>query len=277
MEEDRRCYVVGHVPNEGELVAGQNAEVRLENVALDDVETRIPGMSFPKSRGEHPVDLDRDHATRALEELLGERPASGANLDDGLVTGWCQRIDDAREDARVAEKVLPQALSHRGKGTGIAFPRPVHVPIRSLRVRLPWQPKEPPLAVRIARTLERRGVGIQGLAVETHRGRATLRGVVTSDLAHDRAVEIARTVDGVESIDDLLSVIDPQSVRPRRLIRHEDCTAIYITQPGDTLPVIAERVLGRRTRWREIRDMNRGVAGRGVLAPGLRVRLPKSE
>ncbi len=144
-------------------------------------------------------------------------------------------------------------------------------------MRLPWQPKEPPLALRIARTLERRGVGIEGLAVETHGGRATLRGVVTSDLAHDRAIEIARTVDGVESIDDLLSVIDPQTVRPRRIIRNEDCTAIYISRAGDTLPVIAERVLGDRTRWREIRDMNRGVVSRGVMAPGLRIKIPKSE
>lgn len=144
-------------------------------------------------------------------------------------------------------------------------------------MRLPWQPKEPPLALRIARTLERRGVGIQGLAVETHRGRATLRGVVTSDLAHDRAIEIARTVDGVKSIDDLLSVVDPQAVRPRRAIRHEDCTAIYVSRAGDTLPMIAERVMGDRSRWREIRDINRGVVGRGVLAPGLRIKIPKSE
>lgn len=141
-------------------------------------------------------------------------------------------------------------------------------------MRLPWQPKDPPLAVRIARTLERRGVGIEGLAVETHRGRATLRGVVTSELAHDRAIEIARTVDGVESIDDLLSVIDPMTVRPRRVLRNDDCTAVYITRPGDTLPVIAERVLGERRRWREIRDANRGVAGAGALAPGLRLKIP---
>jgi nucleoid-associated protein YgaU len=141
-------------------------------------------------------------------------------------------------------------------------------------MRLPWQPKQPPLAVRIARTLERRGVGIEGLAVETHRGRATLRGVVTSDLAHDRAIEIARTVDGVERIDDLLSVMDPMTVRPRRVIRNEDCTAVYITRAGDTLPVIAERVLGERRRWREIRDMNRGVAGTGALAAGLRLKIP---
>jgi nucleoid-associated protein YgaU len=143
-------------------------------------------------------------------------------------------------------------------------------------MRLPWQPKQPPLAVRIARTLERRGVGIQGLAVETHRGRATLRGVVTSDVVHDRAIEIARSVDGVESIDDLLSVVDPETVRPRRMLRHDDCTAVYITRPGDTLPGIAERVLGERRRWRELRDMNRKVVGTGpVLAAGLKLGIPK--
>lgn len=142
-------------------------------------------------------------------------------------------------------------------------------------MRLPWQSKQPPLALRIARTLERRGVGIEGLAVETHRGRATLRGIVTSDLAHDRAIEIVRTVDGVESVDDRLSVIDPQTVRPRRVIRHEDCTALYITQAGDTLPAIAERVLGERKRWRELRDINRGVVSRGALSPGLRLKIPE--
>ena len=141
-------------------------------------------------------------------------------------------------------------------------------------MRLPWQPKEPPLAVRIARTLERRGVGIQGLAVEARRGRATLRGVVTSDLAHDRAIEIARSVDGVERVDDMLSVVDPQTVRPRRALRNEDCTAVYITRPGDTLPKIAERVLGERRRWRELRDANRKVVSTGVLAPGLRLKIP---
>jgi len=141
-------------------------------------------------------------------------------------------------------------------------------------MRLPWQPKRPPLALRIARTLERRGVGIEGLAVETHGGRATLRGVVASDLAHDRAIEIARTVDGVESIDDLLSVVDPMTVRPRRVVRNEDCTAVYITRAGDTLPDIAERVLGERRRWREILDVNRGVVSEGAMAAGLRLRIP---
>jgi nucleoid-associated protein YgaU len=142
-------------------------------------------------------------------------------------------------------------------------------------MRLPWQPKEPPLAVRIARTLERRGVGIQGLAVEARRGRATLRGVVTSDLAHDRAIEIVRSVDGVERVDDMLSVVDPQTVRPRRVIRNEDCTAVYITRAGDTLPKVAERLLGDASRWRELRDANAYVGGTAALAPGLRLRIPK--
>jgi nucleoid-associated protein YgaU len=58
------------------------------------------------------------------------------------------------------------------------------------------------------------------------------------------------------------------------VVRHEDCTAVYVTRPGDTLPRIAERVLGERRRWREIRDANRGVVGTGALAPGLRLKIP---
>ena len=143
-------------------------------------------------------------------------------------------------------------------------------------MRLPWQPKEPPLAVRIARTLERRGVGIQGLAVETQRGRATLRGVVTSDVVHERAIEIARSVDGVKSIDDLLSVVDPEHVRRHRTLRSEDCTQIYITQTGDTLQRVAEKVLGDGGRWRELRELNPWVSVRGPLAPGLRVKVTGS-
>ena len=141
-------------------------------------------------------------------------------------------------------------------------------------MRLPWQPKQPPLAVRIARTLERRGVGIKGLAVETQGRRAILRGIVASDVAHDRAIELARTVDGVESVEDLLSVVDPNEVRSRRVVRNEDCTAVYITRPGDTLPRIAERVLGDARRWKELRAANKFVEADGPLAPGLRLKIP---
>jgi nucleoid-associated protein YgaU len=141
-------------------------------------------------------------------------------------------------------------------------------------MRLPWQPKQPPLAVRIARTLERRGVGIKGLAVETQGRRAILRGIVASELAHDRAIELARTVDGVESIDDRLSVVDPNDVRSRRVVRHEDCTAVYITRAGDTLPLIAERLLGDPRRWKELQAVNKGVASDGPLVAGLRLKIP---
>ncbi|MGQ0714343.1 MAG: BON domain-containing protein [Gemmatimonadaceae bacterium] len=143
-------------------------------------------------------------------------------------------------------------------------------------MRLPWQRRKPPLAVQIARTLERRGVGIKGLAVETRGRRATLRGIVASDVAHDRALELVRAVDGVESIDDRLSVVDPNLVRTRRVARQEDCTAIYVTRAGDTLPTIAERVLGDRKRWKELRSENDSIVGEGPLAPGLRLKIPET-
>ena len=274
MKEDRRRDVVRYVPDEREVVARQDSKVGLEYVALDDIKPGIARKSFSEPRRERAIDLDRYHATRARQKLLGECAPPWPNLDDSLVAARGKGVGDAGEDARVAEEVLAQALSDRWEGTAIALLDRVHRGDRSSRMRLPWQPKQPPLAVRIARTLERRGVGIQGLAVETQRGRATLRGVVTSDLIHDRAIEIARSVDGVERIDDLLSVVDPETVRPRRMLRSEDCTAIYITRPGDTLQNIAERVLGERRRWRDLWELNRSVAGTGALAPGLKLKIP---
>ena len=273
MKKDRGRDVVRDVAYEREVTPCEQRQVSLEDIALHDIEPRICRISFAKLRGQRAIDLDRDHATGALEELMRKPAATRPNLDYGLVRARGKRVGDACEDARIAEKVLTEALPYRRKGTAIALPWRAHSRIRSVRMRLPWQPKQPPLALRIARTLERRGVGIQGLAVETHRGRATLRGVVTSDVVHDRAIEIARSVEGVESIDDLLSVIDPETVRPRRMLRHEDCTAVYITRPGDTLPGIAERLLGERGRWRELRDANSGIVGNGPLAPGLRLKI----
>lgn len=274
MEEDRRRDVVGDVSDQRELATRDTAQVGLQDVGFDDIEPWIVRVLLTEFGRERAIYLDRHHARRTCEQLSREPTASGPNFDDGLIRTQPERVCDAREDARIAQEMLSQALSNRREGTAIALPGDAHLGHRSSRMRLPWQSKQPPLAVRIARTLERRGVGIQGLAVETHRGRATLRGVVTSDLTHDRAIEIARSVDGVERIDDLLSVVDPQTVRPRRTIRHEDCTAMYVTQAGDTLPIIAERVLGDRRRWRSLLKANRNVAGTGPLAPGLKIKIP---
>jgi nucleoid-associated protein YgaU len=51
---------------------------------------------------------------------------------------------------------------------------------------------------------------------------------------------------------------------------------VYIAQPGDTLPSIALRLFGDRSRWRELLRLNeRIVADPHLLQPGLRIRLPR--
>src|SRR5687768_16770180 len=155
MKENGRRDVVGHVAHQREALARENAEVGLEHIALDDIEPGIAGVPLAQPGGEHAIDLDRDHPARALEELIGEAPPAGTNLDDGFVACQVERIGDARENARVAEEVLPEALAHRRKGTGIALSWRIHPRPGTVAMRLPWQPKQPPLALRIARTLER--------------------------------------------------------------------------------------------------------------------------
>ena len=141
-------------------------------------------------------------------------------------------------------------------------------------MRLPWQPKEPPLALRIARTLERRGVGIAGLAVETHGGRATLRGVVTSDLAHTARSKSRARWTG-ESIDDLLSFIDPQTFRPRRAVATRIARPSMSRGRRNVTDICGARA-GRSDSMARDPGLNRGVVGSGALAPAAD-KIPKSD
>ena len=142
-------------------------------------------------------------------------------------------------------------------------------------MRLPWQRRGSQLSARVAQALERGGVVVDELAIEVAKRRVTLRGTVPSREARQRAVELARAVEGVRAVDDRLTMapadaVAPVFVEPRLLPR------VYIAQPGDTLPDIAERLYGRRGRWIELLRRNeRVVSDPFVLQPGLRLRLPR--
>jgi hypothetical protein len=157
---------------------------------------------------------------------------------------------------------------------GVRAARPVRYALCDMR--FPWTRRKPPLGLRVARTLERHGVPIEGLAVETSRGRITLRGTVADPVTRERAVEVARAVEDVRRVDDRLGIVSKKSPSEKGRTP-EDCTGIYVTQPGDSLPKIAELVLGTRVRWLELLALNRRVVrDHGVLPPGLRLRLPPS-
>jgi len=143
-------------------------------------------------------------------------------------------------------------------------------------MRLPWMQKRHPLAERVAVALERGGIRIGELTITDARGRVTLHGAIASHVIRQNIRQLVLAVDGVRALDDRLTiaaaadpVISSASVRPAQ--------ELYVTQPGDTLPIIAERHFGDRTRWKELLDMNSFcVSDAMVLQPGLRLRVPPS-
>lgn len=143
-------------------------------------------------------------------------------------------------------------------------------------MRLPWMQKRPPLAERVCIALERGGIRIGELTITDAKGRITLHGAVPSHVIRENILELVQAVDGVRALDDRLtvaaaadSVISSTKIRPAK--------ELYVTQPGDTLPIIAERHFGDRRRWKELLAMNSlCVSDPMVLQPGLRLHVPPS-
>ena len=107
------------------------------------------------------------------------------------------------------------------------------------------------------------------------RGRITLRGAVPSREVRQRAVELARAVDGVRSVDDRLTMAPVAAALPAFDERRQT-PRVYVARPGDTLPGIAERLYGDRRRWIDLLRRNEQVVSDPlVLQPGLRLRLPR--
>lgn len=119
--------------------------------------------------------------------------------------------------------------------------------------------------------LERGGVRVSEITVTAHRRRVILHGAVPSHLVREHILELALSVDGVKTVDDRLTVaaaVDPAAEAVGDRSRHE----VYIAQPGDTLPIIAERLFGDRARWRDLLALNaQCISDPEVLQPGLRV------
>jgi nucleoid-associated protein YgaU len=127
----------------------------------------------------------------------------------------------------------------------------------------------------VAQVLERAGIVVDQLAIAADRGRVTLRGAVPSGEVRRRTGEVVRSVDGVRAVDDRL-VVAPVSALTPVFAERRRTPRIYVAQPGDTLPDIAERLYGRRDRWVELLRRNEQVVSDPfVLQPGLRLRLPR--
>ena len=142
-------------------------------------------------------------------------------------------------------------------------------------MQLPWMQKRQTLSERAFVALERAGVRIGDLTITDARGRVTLHGAVPSHVIRENILQHVLAVDGVRALDDRLTVAAEDPVTSSASVR--SAKELYVTQPGDTLPIIAERHFGDRRRWKELLDMNSFcVSDPLILQPGLRLHMPPS-
>ena len=92
----------------------QRSEVHPQHVGLDDVELRVRAQAH----GQVAVQFDDGEPAQALDQGLGQRGQPGADLDHGVAWFGRYRLDDAVDDAAVAQKVLAETFArlvlHRG-------------------------------------------------------------------------------------------------------------------------------------------------------------------
>src|SRR5690606_34474175 len=63
-----------------------------------------------EDRRELAVEFDGDHAAGALQQLLRQRAAAGADFDHRVLGRRAEGVGDAAEQARVGQEVLAEAL-----------------------------------------------------------------------------------------------------------------------------------------------------------------------
>src|SRR2546422_5836099 len=77
---------------------------------MHDGQQLCPGSRLPRSEFgcQPPVLLYRDDPQAAGEQLLGEAPPPRSDLEHDVAGRGLERVDDLREELRVAEEVLPE-------------------------------------------------------------------------------------------------------------------------------------------------------------------------
>ena len=111
--EQQRCrYVVGQVAADTQATArGERDEVDVERVGL--VHDQLAQRADPRLQfGDHvAVDLDDFQASRAREQVAGQRAQSRSDLDQWLPGLRIDGRDDARDHLLVMQEVLAEALA----------------------------------------------------------------------------------------------------------------------------------------------------------------------
>ena len=96
------------------------AQIYLSGICFDEREVRLVLELLAEECGEGRVDLDGDHALRALEQVRGESAASGADLNDRRAAVGTRQLGDALKYRIFFQEVLAEPLA-RHEAPGSAF------------------------------------------------------------------------------------------------------------------------------------------------------------
>ena len=120
---------------------------------------------------------------------------------------------------------------------------------------------------------------ISNLNVSWADGTAKVFGVATSHAAKEKAVLLAGNHDGVEKVDDQITVAqttlaqDAASVQATQVAASE----FYTIEKGDSLSKIAGEKMGDTGKWKALFDANKEVIeDPDKIYPGQRIRIPKA-
>lgn len=114
------------------------------------------------------------------------------------------------------------------------------------------------------------GDSVENLEVTFEDGTVILKGTVNSPAAREKAVLLAGNVEGVEKVEDHLTV--------RVVLEVVDEPVFYTVQPGDSLSKIAKEHYGDAMKWPALFEANREVIkDPNLIYPGQQIRIPRLE
>ena len=125
-KQDRRRDVIRDVPNQQIIRPAKCAGIGLQDVGLDNLDTRRGGESLAQQSGERTIEFHCDDAACAARENIRECAASGPDLEYGIVFRRAERVDYPLQRPIIGQEVLAQPFERRRKSAANA-----HAQLRS--------------------------------------------------------------------------------------------------------------------------------------------------
>lgn len=121
------------------------------------------------------------------------------------------------------------------------------------------------------------GSQISNLNVSWTDGTVKVFGVASSHAAKEKAVLIAGNHEGVEKVDDQITVSDATLQQQAQTTQATAASEFYTVQKGDSLSKIAQAKMGDANDWKALFEANREVIeDPDKIYPGQQIRIPKA-